>query len=72
MMTDLDQLAALAAAVKTAHARHAAATRRRDDAIRAALAAGISATQLVQTLGLNRARIYQIRDAGMRREARDR
>lgn len=59
---DMDKITEAVRAHEAAMREAAEAEVRRDDAIREALADGVSVAHLVELTGLTRARIYQIRD----------
>ena len=65
MLSDQDRahLAHLAQVASDAERAHLDALAARDDAARAALADGASPGELASVLGVNRSRVYQIRDA---------
>lgn len=63
-MTDAPTVAALAEAHRRAQQQASAALVARDAAIRAAMAAGRSATALSREAGVHRVQIYRIRDTG--------
>lgn len=50
------------AALRQAEEVVAEATRRRDDAVRGAIADGVPVTAIAEQAGLSKARVYQIRD----------
>lgn len=63
-MTDASTVATLAEAHRQAQRQASAALVARDAAIRAAMAAGASATVLSREAGVHRVQIYRVRDTG--------
>jgi hypothetical protein len=57
-----DQQKSVIEGVKLAQENAERAQRMRDDAIRDAMAAGVTVTELAKALDMHRSRLYQIRD----------
>ena len=60
---EAQEVATRAARAAALHTAYSEALQDRDEAIRAALAAGVGPTEIARVTGLPRSRIYQIRNA---------